>query len=83
MTVCGQRSAQVQWKNASDNNSPIEKYIVEYNTTFDQDDWRVGFEAGPTKNKAKVTLSPWANYTFRVIARNAKGYSKPSEHSQV
>lgn len=28
-------------------------------------------------------MSPWANYTFRVIARNKIGASLPSGHSQV
>ena len=28
-------------------------------------------------------MSPWANYTFRVIARNKVGDSLPSGHSKV
>ncbi len=28
-------------------------------------------------------MTPWANYTFRVIAKNRIGPSLPSKHSQV
>lgn len=28
-------------------------------------------------------MTPWANYTFRVIARNKIGPSEPSGHSEV
>lgn len=31
----------------------------------------------------QVSMSPWANYTFRVIARNKVGDSLPSGHSKV
>ena len=30
-----------------------------------------------------MSMSPWANYTFRVIARNKVGDSLPSGHSKV
>ena len=32
----------------------------------------------PGDTSFKVSLSPWANYTFRVIARNKVGNSEPS-----
>ncbi|MPC08425.1 Neuroglian [Portunus trituberculatus] len=31
----------------------------------------------------QINLSPWANYTFRVVARNKIGPSQPSEHSEM
>lgn len=31
----------------------------------------------------QVSMSPWANYTFRMIARNKIGPSEPSAHSEV
>lgn len=31
----------------------------------------------------QINLSPWANYTFRVIARNKIGPSLPSDHSEM
>jgi len=35
----------------------------------------------PGDTSFKVSMSPWANYTFRVIARNKVGNSYPSEPS--
>ena len=37
----------------------------------------------PGKFIAEVPLSPWANYTFRVFARNKLGVSPPSTISRV
>ena len=36
-----------------------------------------------TATTFKVSMSPWTNYTFRVIARNKVGDSLPSGHSKV
>jgi neuronal cell adhesion protein len=36
-----------------------------------------------TATTFKVSMSPWSNYTFRVIARNKVGDSLPSGHSKV
>ena len=36
-----------------------------------------------TATSFKVSMSPWTNYTFRVIARNKVGDSLPSGHSKV
>ena len=35
-----------------------------------------------TATTFKVSMSPWTNYTFRVIARNKVGDSLPSGHSK-
>ena len=37
----------------------------------------------PGDKSFKVSMSPWANYTFRVIATNKVGNSLPSESSQT
>ena len=37
----------------------------------------------PGDKSFKVSMSPWANYTFRVIATNKVGNSLPSEASNV
>ena len=36
-----------------------------------------------TDSSFKVSMSPWSNYTFRVIARNKVGESLPSSHSKT
>ena len=36
-----------------------------------------------TDTSFKVSMSPWTNYTFRVIARNKVGESLPSKHSTI
>ncbi len=36
-----------------------------------------------TDTSFKVSMSPWSNYTFRVIARNKVGESLPSGHSKT
>lgn len=36
-----------------------------------------------TDTSFKVSMSPWTNYTFRVIARNKVGDSLPSGHSKT
>ena len=36
-----------------------------------------------TATTFKVAMSPWTNYTFRVIGRNKVGDSLPSGHSKV
>ena len=39
--------------------------------------------ASSTATSIKASMSPWTNYTFRVIARNKVGDSLPSGHSKV
>ena len=39
--------------------------------------------AHSTATNFKVSMSPWTNYTFRVMARNKVGESLPSGHSKV
>ncbi|XP_053377458.1 neuroglian-like isoform X2 [Mercenaria mercenaria] len=81
-SACMSRSAIVSWTKGFDNFSPITKYYVEYNHSFAPDVWtRAAVVKDPTKTEARVKLSPHANYTFRVIAENLLGKSKPSERS--
>ena len=46
--------------------------------------WNIFADFVPaTATTFKVSMSPWTNYTFRVIARNKVGDSLPSGHSKV
>ncbi|XP_014258139.1 neuroglian isoform X2 [Cimex lectularius] len=81
---CNKMEANIEWKPMGDNRSPILRYIIEYNTTFTPDVWEKAYENVPSTDKTyKVIMSPWANYTFRVLAVNKIGASLPSSHSQV
>ena len=41
LTECLSRFAQIQWKLISENYSPVEEFIIEYNTSFDPGRWTV------------------------------------------
>lgn len=82
--TCNKRDASLQWQPMGDNRAPILRYMIQYNTSFTPDSWEVAFDSVPATDKTyTVFMSPWANYTFRVIAWNKIGPSLPSPHSQV
>uniref|UniRef100_A0A2P2I497 Neuroglian-like n=1 Tax=Hirondellea gigas TaxID=1518452 RepID=A0A2P2I497_9CRUS len=82
--VCNDKDASVEWQPQGDNRAHILGYIIQYNTSFTPDTWENAFDNVPSaNNKFTVNLSPYANYTFRVIATNKIGPSRPSKHSDV
>ncbi|XP_026272122.1 neuroglian isoform X2 [Frankliniella occidentalis] len=82
--VCNKRDASVSWQPMGDNRAPILRYTIQYNTSFTPDTWEVAFESVPATDMTyTVAMSPWANYTFRVLAWNKIGPSVPSQHSTV
>ncbi|KAG7157810.1 Neuroglian-like 2 [Homarus americanus] len=82
--ICNDRDASVEWQPMGDNRAPILGYVIQYNTSFTPDTWENAFDSVPaTSTQFNINLSPWANYTFRVIARNAIGPSQPSDHSEM
>lgn len=83
-TRCNVQDSAISWEPLGDNRSPILHYTIQYNTSFTPDTWEVAFEKVPsTDSSFTVSMSPWANYTFRVIAINKIGPSLPSEHGEV
>ncbi|CAF0853285.1 unnamed protein product [Adineta steineri] len=104
--------AVVQWEATGDNFARILYYELQYNTSFQINDWisvpieqrresfnEVKSRDGSIKLEPKITtfktthlpsnqynllvsLSCWANYTFRVIAYNRVGASDPSPISE-
>ena len=79
LTFCDSRLAQIQWKLINENYSPVTQFIIQYNTSFEPDTWHVAKTQLPrNRNYQRIALSPWGNYSFRVIAENAVGSSQPS-----
>lgn len=80
---CNSHDAAVSWEPLGDNRAPILHYTIQYNTSFTPDSWEVAFDKIPaTDFTYTVAMSPWANYTFRILAFNKIGTSLPSGHSE-
>jgi neuronal cell adhesion molecule len=79
---CGKRTASISWEPKGDNRSTILYFDIQYNTSFTPNLWSDAANKVPaTEFIYTVPMSPWANYTFRVIAVNIAGSSVPSVHS--
>ncbi|ESO91343.1 hypothetical protein LOTGIDRAFT_153779 [Lottia gigantea] len=80
LNTCHGHSAEITWQPGPNNGDPISKYIVQFNTSENKDHWFDYFEKFPgDMNNVFVEMSPWGTYSFRVIAKNSVGQSKPSE----
>lgn len=79
---CRDDSATVKWVKGIENNTPVQYFIIQYNTSFYPDQWVSAKSVDYTQSIATVDLKPWGNYTFRVIAANKIGSSSPSLHTQ-
>uniref|UniRef100_A0A803W5H3 Neurofascin n=1 Tax=Ficedula albicollis TaxID=59894 RepID=A0A803W5H3_FICAL len=78
-----ERSVRLTWIPGDDNNSPITDYIVQ----FEEDRLQPGVWHNHSRypgsvNSALLSLSPYVNYQFRVIAVNDVGSSAPSLPSE-
>ncbi|XP_069852321.1 neuronal cell adhesion molecule isoform X19 [Dipodomys merriami] len=77
------KSVQLTWTPGDDNNSPITKFIIEYEDTMHEAGlWHHQAEVSGTQTTAQLKLSPYVNYSFRVTAVNNIGQSLPSEASE-
>ncbi|XP_060543073.1 neuronal cell adhesion molecule isoform X10 [Pantherophis guttatus] len=78
-----ERSAQLTWIPGNENNSPITRYIIEYEDALREPGiWNYQMEVPSVFTTVKLKLSPYVNYSFRVIALNEIGRSQPSESSE-
>ncbi|XP_075216738.1 neuroglian isoform X3 [Lycorma delicatula] len=82
--TCNKLDASLNWQPMGDNRAPILRYTIQYNTSFTRDTWEEASDSVPATDMSyTVPMSPWANYTFRVVAWNKIGQSLPSSHSKV
>uniref|UniRef100_A0A8C5AXL6 Neuronal cell adhesion molecule n=1 Tax=Gadus morhua TaxID=8049 RepID=A0A8C5AXL6_GADMO len=79
-----ERSVQLTWTPGDENNSPIEKFLIQYEDSLHhRGHWHNLTEAAGTRTTANLPLSPYAHYTFRVLALNTVGLSRPSAPSRM
>ncbi|XP_008069681.1 neuronal cell adhesion molecule isoform X9 [Carlito syrichta] len=77
------KSVQLSWTPGDDNNSPITKFIIEYEDAMHEAGlWHHQAEVSGTQTTAQLKLSPYVSYSFRVMAVNSIGRSLPSEASE-
>ncbi|XP_039558471.1 neurofascin isoform X19 [Passer montanus] len=83
LTDLAERSVRLTWIPGDDNNSPITDYIVQFEEDrFQPGVWHDHSRYPGSVNSAVLSLSPYVNYQFRVIAVNDVGSSVPSESSE-
>ncbi|XP_049579481.1 neuronal cell adhesion molecule isoform X11 [Syngnathus scovelli] len=79
------RSVQLTWIPGDDHNSPIEKFLIQYEDSLHhrRGHWHNLTEVPGSKTTAHLKLSPYVHYTFRVVAVNSLGTSDPSFPSKM
>ncbi|XP_023797876.1 neurofascin isoform X18 [Cyanistes caeruleus] len=83
LTDLAERSVRLTWIPGDDNNSPITDYIVQFEEDrFQPGVWHNHSRYPGSVNSAVLSLSPYVNYQFRVIAVNDVGSSVPSLPSE-
>ncbi|XP_039941852.1 neurofascin isoform X16 [Hirundo rustica] len=83
LTDLAERSVRLTWIPGDDNNSPITDYIVQFEEDrFQPGIWHNHSRYPGSVNSAVLSLSPYVNYQFRVIAVNDVGSSVPSLSSE-
>ncbi|XP_076187335.1 neuronal cell adhesion molecule isoform X12 [Aptenodytes patagonicus] len=78
-----ERSVELSWIPGDENNSPITNFVIEYEDGLHEPGvWHYQTEVPGTQTTIQLKLSPYVNYSFRVIAVNEIGRSQPSEPSE-
>ncbi|XP_060885410.1 neuronal cell adhesion molecule a isoform X5 [Labrus mixtus] len=77
-----ERSVQLTWIPGDEHNSPTEKFLIQYEDLLHQPGvWVNLTEVDGSGTTARLNLSPYVYYSFRVLATNRVGYSEPSQPS--
>ncbi|XP_074481858.1 neuronal cell adhesion molecule a isoform X7 [Sebastes fasciatus] len=77
-----ERSVQLTWIPGDEHNSPTQKFLIQYEDLLHQPGvWINLTDASGTSATARLNLSPYVYYSFRVLALNRVGYSEPSKPS--
>ncbi|XP_037624290.1 neuronal cell adhesion molecule-like isoform X1 [Sebastes umbrosus] len=78
------RSVQLTWTPGDEHNSPIQKFLIQYEDSLHhRGHWHNLTEVPGTRTTAHLKLSPYIHYTFRVLALNAVGFSRSSFPSRM
>ncbi|XP_059162592.1 neuroglian-like [Physella acuta] len=76
---CHGNTAEIAWVSGRSNGANITGFTVQFNLRDSPDTWFDFYEEIlPDKSKSYVELSPYGTYSFRVLARNEVGTSRPS-----
>lgn len=81
--TCNGVLASVEWTPRADESSPILSYDIQTSNSFEPNVWtdmftHIPLEAATPVQRYVVPLRPWTRYSFRILARNSIGLSKPS-----
>ncbi|KAM9334917.1 neuronal cell adhesion molecule a [Symphorus nematophorus] len=77
-----ERSVQLTWIPGDEHNSPTQKFLIQYEDLLHEPGvWNNLTEVVGTSTTARLNLSPYVYYSFRVLALNRVGFSKPSQPS--
>ncbi|XP_043092863.1 neuronal cell adhesion molecule a isoform X1 [Puntigrus tetrazona] len=78
-----ERSVRLTWTPGDENNSPIQLFLIQYEDSLHEPGvWVNMTEVSGTSTTAHLELSPYVYYSFRVLALNEVGLSKPSASSR-
>nr|XP_056706306.1 neural cell adhesion molecule L1 [Euleptes europaea] len=79
-----ERQVKLTWTPGDDHNSPILKYYVLFEESiFDPGQWHTLTHVPGNQPWAKLRLSPYGKYRFRVQAANSYGRGNQSESSEL
>ncbi|XP_034718787.1 neuronal cell adhesion molecule a isoform X13 [Etheostoma cragini] len=82
ITDQAERSVQLTWTPGDEHNSPTQKFLIQYEDLLHQPGVWINLTDTPgTSTTVQLNLSPYVYYSFRVLALNGVGYSRPSQPS--